>query len=171
MVKEIVVSEYSNQIIQSLYSDHYDLSTLEDTDRKRALNYSSEMHSLRGPLFVILTVLYVLAPGIATNNIPYYYLCDPWAWSKAYDDCRNQNRENKNKICELRSKLERVQTELKRQKNITANFNAELLKRISSSITEQNSLWLKCIAVTPGRQCDITQGCATKETTCRPINV
>lgn len=129
------------------------------------------MHSLRGPLFVILTVLYVLAPGIATNNIPYYYLCDPWAWSKAYDYCRNQNRENKNKICELRSKLERVQTELKRQKNITANFNAELLKRISSSITEQNSLWLKCIAVTPGRQCDITQGCATKETTCRPINV
>ncbi|VDI08296.1 Hypothetical predicted protein [Mytilus galloprovincialis] len=127
------------------------------------------MPSLRGPLFVTLIVLYVIVPGIAMNNFQYFNLCwDPWAWKRGYDCCIN---ENENKIRELTSNLQRVKTELDRQKNVTATSDAELLKRISTSIAEQNSLWLKCITVTPGRDCDITQGCATKDRTCRPINV
>ncbi|CAG2186809.1 Angiopoietin-related protein 1,Ficolin-1-A,Angiopoietin-1,Fibrinogen C domain-containing protein 1,Ryncolin-1,Tenascin-N,Angiopoietin-related protein 7,Angiopoietin-related protein 6,Ficolin-3,Fibrinogen C domain-containing protein 1-B,Fibroleukin,Fibrinogen-like protein 1,Ficolin-1,Ficolin-1-B,Angiopoietin-4,Tenascin-R,Ryncolin-2,Techylectin-5B,Fibrinogen C domain-containing protein 1-A,Microfibril-associated glycoprotein 4,Fibrinogen-like protein A,Ryncolin-3,Fibrinogen gamma chain,Angiopoietin-2,Ficolin len=129
------------------------------------------MPSLRGPLFVILIVLYVLVPGIETNNFRCYCLWDTRAWYRGCNYCKTQNRGKTSKLRELSNEVEQLKAELDRQKNITATSEAELLKRISTSITEQNSLWLKCITVTPGRDCDITQGCATKDRTCRPINV
>lgn len=60
----------------------------------------------------------------------------------------------------------------RRIKNIKEDCDSKLLSRISTSIKEQNSLWLKCIAVKPGRPCDVTQGCSTsKQGLCFPINV
>ncbi|VDI28988.1 Hypothetical predicted protein [Mytilus galloprovincialis] len=60
----------------------------------------------------------------------------------------------------------------RRIQNIKEACDSKLLLRISSSIKEQNSLWLKCIAVKPGRPCDVTQGCSTsKQGLCFPINV
>lgn len=48
-----------------------------------SVNFFCRMPSLRGPLFVILIVLYVLVPGIATNSFRYFNLCwDPWAWKR-----------------------------------------------------------------------------------------
>ncbi|CAG2186814.1 unnamed protein product [Mytilus edulis] len=145
----------------------------------------SRMHNLRRFLFVVLSVPYMFAPGIPSTNFqggfvryPITYTYNPcwslrwsWSWREAYYCRRNENNDLTIKICELKSKLDQCQTELDGQKNVTATSEAELLKRISTSIAEQNSLWLKCIIVTPGRDCDITQGCATKDRTCRPINV
>ncbi|VDI28986.1 Hypothetical predicted protein [Mytilus galloprovincialis] len=94
-----------------------------------------------------------------------------YLWKNAYNSCAIDLQTSKSETENLQSKVKQVERELVMQKNIIANYDKKLLQRIYASIEEQNTLWLKCIAMTSGRPCDVTQGCATKNGKCLPINV
>ncbi|CAC5384969.1 unnamed protein product [Mytilus coruscus] len=140
--------------------------------------YKTRMCYLIGLLFVILVPSMAISSWNSVTAPSLYY--DETAYwknecAKCFNNMQQITSENKDlyrQIHKLEFILGQEQIETERLKNVTADFDAKLLSRISTSIKEQNSLWLKCIAVTPGRPCDITQGCSTsKQGQCFPINV
>lgn len=107
-------------------------------------------------------------------------ICYPFPLSECPQKlCFNKIQQSFNKIQQITSKNndlynqnQVLQKESEKHIKIIKDCDSKLLSRISTSIKEQNSLWLKCIAVKPGRPCDVTQGCSTsKQGLCFPINV